>query len=50
VEDNGKGYTLEEKSNALGLKLIHTLVYDQLEGEMKMHTDTHSSYTIRFTI
>jgi two-component sensor histidine kinase len=50
VEDNGKGYTLEEKSNTLGLKLIHTLVYDQLEGEMKMHTVTHSSYTIRFTI
>ena len=50
VEDNGKGYTLEEKSNTLGLKLIHTLVYDQLEGEMQMQTDTQSRYTIKFTI
>ena len=50
IEDNGKGYALEERSNSLGLKLIHTLVYDQLGGEMETHTNSHTKNIIRFTI
>jgi two-component sensor histidine kinase len=50
VEDNGKGFIVEEDHKTLGLKLIHTLVYDQLGGNMEIFTNSHTKYIIRFTI
>ena len=50
VEDDGKGFVLDEKSRSLGAKLIKTLVYDQLEGSMEVFTNSHTKYTIRFSI
>jgi len=50
VKDDGKGFIVEENNNTLGLKLIHTLVYDQLEGNMEIFTNNHTKYIIRFTI
>ncbi len=50
IEDDGKGFIVEENNKTLGLKLIHTLVYDQLGGEMEVFTNSHTKYIIRFTI
>ncbi len=50
IEDDGKGFILEENNKTLGLKLIHTLVYDQLGGEIEVFTNNHTKYIIRFTI
>lgn len=50
IEDDGKGFTPQNNSKNLGLKLIHTLVYDQLDGEMDISTNGHTKYTIRFTL
>jgi two-component sensor histidine kinase len=50
VEDNGCGYVHDPSMQTLGLKLIHALVYYQLEGTMESQTDGHAKYTIRFTI
>jgi len=50
VEDDGKGFVVNNTHKSLGRKLIHTLVYDQLDGEMELDTDKHTKYTIRFSI
>ncbi len=50
VEDDGKGFIREENNKTLGLKLIHTLVYDQLGGNMEIFTNDHTKYIIRFTL
>jgi len=50
VEDDGKGFVIDENKKSLGLKLIHSLVYDQLGGEMEVHTNSQTKYTIRFTL
>lgn len=50
IQDDGKGFTPEEYTDSLGLQLIHTLVYDQLGGEMEISTNHHTQYTIRFTL
>jgi len=50
IKDNGKGYNIEEKRESLGLKLIHTLIYDQLDGTLEKDTLHHTHYTIRFTL
>ena len=50
IEDDGRGFTLPEYQHTLGLKLIHTLVYDQLGGIMELNTDIGTKYQIRFTI
>jgi len=50
VEDDGKGFIMEENNKTLGLKLIHTLVYDQLGGNMEIFTNSHTKHIIRFTI
>ena len=50
VEDDGKGFMVEENNNTLGLKLIHTLVYNQLGGNMETFTNNYTKYIIRFTI
>jgi two-component sensor histidine kinase len=49
IEDNGKGFIIS-KTNSLGLKLIHTLIYNQLEGTMDIDTYEHTQYIIRFKI
>ncbi len=50
VQDDGKGFVLDKKSRSLGARLVQTLVYDQLEGNMEIFTNSHTKYTIRFTI
>ncbi len=50
VEDDGKGFIQEKKHKTLGLKLIHTLIYDQLGGDMEVFTNSHTKYIIRFTL
>jgi two-component sensor histidine kinase len=50
VEDNGKGFIQKETNTTLGLKLIHTLIYDQLGGDMKVLSNDHTKYSIRFRI
>jgi len=50
VEDDGKGFIMDKNTTTLGLKLIHTLVHDQLGGEIEVHTNSHTKYTIRFTL
>jgi len=50
IQDNGKGYNSKETERSLGLKLIHTLVYDQLEGTLEKETTHHTHYTIRFAL
>ena len=50
IEDDGKGYSVQEKPSSLGLKLIYTLVYDQLGGKMETHTNSHTKNIIRFSI
>jgi two-component sensor histidine kinase len=50
IEDNGKGFVLDDNSRSLGSKLIKTLIYDQLEGNMEIFTNCHTKYIIRFTI
>lgn len=50
IKDNGKGYTLDKNKHTLGLKLIHALIYDQLEGIMEKETNNHTKYIIRFSI
>ena len=50
IEDSGKGYDAEKTTKSLGLKLIHTLVYNQLGGTLKQETQHHTRYIIRFTL
>jgi two-component sensor histidine kinase len=50
IEDNGKGFVQKETNTTLGLKLIHTLIYDQLGGDMKVLSNDHTKYSIRFRI
>ena len=48
VSDNGKGFIYDENHFSLGLKLIHTLVTEQLRGTIEMQTQTSSRYIIKF--
>ena len=50
VEDDGKGFVIPQYPQTLGLRLIHTLVYEQLGGEMETVTNNHTKYTIRFNL
>ena len=50
IEDNGSGYTIDKNKKSLGLKLIHALIYDQLEGSMQVDSEKHTKYTIRFKV
>ena len=49
VEDNGQGYS-NKNPKSLGLKLINTLVYEQLRGTMDVKTKGLAQYIIRFII
>ncbi len=50
IEDNGSGYSIEKHKKSLGLKLIHALIYDQLEGSIEVESKKHTKYTIRFRV
>jgi len=50
IADNGKGFIYNKNHNSLGLKLIHTLVLEQLKGEIDMETHLSSKYTITFQL
>jgi two-component sensor histidine kinase len=46
--DTGKGFTYNKKYPSLGLKLIHALIIEQLQGTIEMHTQESSKYIIGF--
>jgi two-component sensor histidine kinase len=50
IRDNGKGFDYEKENKSLGLKLIHSLVLQQLRGEIEMLTENSTQYTIRFSL
>ncbi len=49
VEDDGKGF-VQDNDSSLGLKLMQTLVSNQLKGSMEAVTTKHSKFIIRFQI
>lgn len=49
VEDNGKGYKIDANNKSLGLRLIKTLVNEQLEGTIE-HCNNRTKNVIRFHI
>jgi len=51
ITDNGEGYSEDKISNkTLGLKLVHNLVQDQLNGEINVNSKNKCEYNIRFKI
>ena len=48
VSDNGKGFIYNKNQKSLGLKLIHTLILEQLKGSIEMHTKPFAKYIIKF--
>jgi len=48
VSDNGKGFIYNEENESLGLKLIQTLILEQLKGTLKMETKGSTDYKIEF--
>ena len=50
IQDNGKGFVYDKENKSLGLKLIHSLVLQQLKGEVEMQTENSTKYTIRFNL
>ena len=49
IEDNGKGFKIDSQSSSLGLRLIKTLIEEQLQGDIqKLNNNTKN--IIRFTI
>ena len=46
--DNGKGFDKRVKSGSLGLKLIESLINDQLDGKFKIISDSGVQFIIRF--
>ena len=50
IQDDGQGFLPEENTHSLGLKLIHSLVYDQLEGTLEQVSDRHTKNIIRFSV
>ena len=50
VRDNGNGFIYNKDSKSLGLKLIHSLVIQQLKGEIEMISKNLTQYTIRFSL
>jgi len=50
ITDNGKGFIYNENHNSLGLKLIHSLVLEQLKGNIEMETHPSSKYIITFQL
>ncbi len=51
VSDDGLGYDKGEKEcSSLGLKLVDSLVFDQLEGKMEIECEENLKYTIEFKL
>ncbi len=51
VSDDGLGYDKGEKGcSSLGLKLVDSLVFDQLEGKMEIECEENLKYTIEFKL
>lgn len=53
ISDNGKGYSqtlFEEPVDSLGLTLVKLLVEEQLNGSIKMLTESGTNYEIRFKL
>ena len=48
VSDNGKGFIYNREKESLGLKLIHTLILEQLKGKLSIETKNSSNYRIEF--
>ena len=48
VSDTGKGFIYDKNNFSLGLKLIHTLVIEQLQGTIEMESKNSSCYRIKF--
>jgi two-component sensor histidine kinase len=49
VSDNGKGFVYNPESESLGLKLIQTLIIEQLKGTLQMQTHASAHYRIEFS-
>ncbi len=49
ISDNGIGYDKDNINNSLGLKLIHMLIKQQLEGSIKIETKPSAKYIIEFS-
>lgn len=49
-EDDGKGFDWTRQERGLGLKLVHNLVKDQLEGSIEMPTKRNRKYIIKFSL
>jgi len=50
IKDDGAGFTPKENMGTLGQKLIHTLVTEQLNGELSLDSKNQTKYSIRFTL
>ena len=48
VSDNGKGFIYNQKNESLGLKLIQTLIVEQLKGTIHMETNASTQCKIKF--
>ena len=48
ISDNGKGFVYDKEQKSLGLKLVHTLVKEQLQGTIEMKSKPSAKYSIRF--
>ena len=49
-EDSGKGFEPSTQHKSLGLKLVRTLVEDQLDGSLKTITNEHTKFIIEFSL
>jgi two-component sensor histidine kinase len=50
IKDTGEGFVYNKENDSLGLKLIHTLIHEQLRGTIEMSTQGSTCYTIKFKI
>jgi len=50
IKDNGVGFIYDKESTSLGLKLIHALVKEQLNGSIEMNTLNKTEYIIKFRL
>ena len=50
IRDNGKGFIYDKENKSLGLKLIDSLVTQQLRGKIEMLTENSTQYSIKFSL
>jgi len=46
--DSGEGFVLNKNRNSLGLKILETLITEQLHGTLKVESLNHAKYIIKF--